>query len=483
MSVDLVRRVRIAAVVLGAATLLVVPISGSLAGGAPDGPPTRDDTRSVMFVGNNHAGTADIIDAETHERLKRIDIVPDREERMAEIRSDPERLVFFIAIREFIGMGNDQLVDDMFTSHDGTMVYASRPSYADVVGISLETEEIVWRFEIDGQRSDHMAISPDGETLLVSDSTANVVHELDADTGQRTGQFPSGDSPHENEYFADGDRIVHAAIGRVYTPTDRSALGPIRDISKGEEFLQVVDADSLEVLKRWDINEKLDEFGEEDMSGAVRPMALSPDEQTLYFQVSFHHGFVEFDLSEGEVTDVIDLPLTEESEDIPREQYVLDSAHHGLAMNPEGDKLCAAGTMSDYAAIVERGGEYEETIASRGAKPYWSTTGPGGEHCWVSYSGDNEVAVIDYETEQEVSRIDVGDHPQRIRAGAIREDYLASPEPVDRSPGERGRSGSDEPDHRGGDRPPGATPDGAEASADDGDGLLDQLGLTSLLGG
>ncbi|MGH2804688.1 MAG: serine/threonine protein kinase, partial [Thermoleophilaceae bacterium] len=150
---------------------------------AQEGPPARPDTRQVMFVGNNWDGTADIVDAHTFEHLARIDTIPDREERMREIMTSPDKLAFFLAIRQFVGEGNDQFTDDMFTSHDGRFVYVSRPSFADVVGIDLRTGAIVWRFPMEGYRSDHMAISPDGTRLLVSDSTANKVHELDARTG------------------------------------------------------------------------------------------------------------------------------------------------------------------------------------------------------------------------------------------------------------------------------------------------------------
>ena len=391
---------------------------------AAEGVPERPDTIQVMFVGNNWDGTADIIDARTFQRLARINTIPDREERMREIMTDPERLAFFLLIRQFVGEGNDQFTDDMFTSHDGRFVYVSRPSFADVVGIDLRTNEIVWRFPMEGQRSDHMAISPDGTRLLVSDSTANKVHELEAATGRKTGEFPSGDSPHENNYSKDGTRIFHASIGRVYTPTDQPALGLVRDTSKGARYFQIVDAETLQILKRWDMGEKLDEAGHPDESAAVRPMALSPDERFAYVQVSFLHGFVEFDLQEERVLRVARLPVSEEAQSTPREQYLLDSAHHGLAMNPEGTKLCVAGTMSDYAAIVSR-----QTFAHRlfdvGEKPYWSTNGVDGRLCWVSVSGNDRVVVIDYESEREVARIPVGDHPQRVRAGAIQSAYVA----------------------------------------------------------
>jgi hypothetical protein len=301
-------------------------------------------------------------------------------------------------------------------------VAVSRPSFADVVGIDLRTHQIVWRFEMEGQRSDHMGVSPDGTKLLVSDSTANKVHQLDLVTGRMTGEFESGDSPHENNFSKDGGRIFHASIGRVYTPTDDPLLGLVRDTSKGERYFQIVDANTLQILSRVDMGQKLDEAGYPDMESAVRPMAIAPDERIAYLQISFHHGFVEYDLQQERVLRVVNLPISDEAAATPREQYLLDSAHHGLAMNDEGTTLCVAGTMSDYGALVSRD-TFEPKIFQIGEKPYWSTNGLN-DTCWISSSGDDHVAVLSYETQEEVARVPVGDHPQRVRLGAIQRSYL-----------------------------------------------------------
>ena len=382
-------------------------------------PPVTADTRAALFVANNWDGTADIVDPHTFERLGRLNVIPDIEERMAEIYTNPVRLGYFLGIRQLVGEGHDQFADDMFSSHDGRFVYISRPSLADVIGMDLRTGEIVWRFPMEGQRSDHMAISPDGTRLLVSDSTANKVHELDTATGKKVGEFESGDSPHENNYSKDGKRVFHASIGLVYTPADR----PEMDTTKGERYFQIVDAETNEIIKRLDIGKILEEHGYPGYSSAVRPMAIAPDERIAYLQLSFLHGFVEFDMEAEKPLRIATLPQSEEARNTPRENYLLDSAHHGLAINEEGSKLCVAGTMSDYAAIVHTD-TFRHEIIDVGPKPYWSTNSGDGRYCFVSVSGADEVVVIDYEREEEVTRIPVGYHPQRMRMGVIRKEYV-----------------------------------------------------------
>jgi streptogramin lyase len=144
----------------------------------------------------------------------------------------------------------------------------------------------------------------------------------------------------------------------------------------------------------------------------------------VYFQVSFFHGFVEYDLAQDKVVRLAHLPNLVPT--LPRELYVLDSAHHGIAMDRAGTRLCVAGTMSDYAAVLSRAdfGLVAMLAQPEGAKPYWSTTSDDGAHCFVSWSGLDRVSAIAYGTGQEVASIGVGDHPQRIRTGEVRSAWV-----------------------------------------------------------
>jgi DNA-binding beta-propeller fold protein YncE len=405
-----------AVVALAACALAALAASSAPAVKAPKPPATTP----VVFAGNNWDGTADVLrftppsksKPASFKRIARLNIIPDRDQRMQEILTNPQRLAYFLAIRQAIGEGHDQFVDDMYSTNDGTHLIVSRPSFADVVSIDLATGQIAWRFKVDGQRSDHMGLSPDGKYVTVSASTGNVVHVLDTATGQEAWRFPSGDSPHENTYSRDGSRIFHASIGLVYTPADQ----PQFDTTKGDRRFEIVDTNTHQVIKTLNMGEKLAEAGYPNMSAAVRPMALSPDEQSVYFQVSFFHGFVEYDFAQDRVTRVANLPnLVPE---MPREQYVLDSAHHGIAMNGAGTKLCVAGTMDDYAAIVSRS-TFDYKLFQAGEKPYWSTNSTDGNYCFVSWSGTDSLSAISYGSESEVARIQVGDHPQRVRNGVV----------------------------------------------------------------
>ena len=341
--------------------------------------------RDVVVVGNNWDGGITVFDPDTYEIIKKLSAIPDREERLDEVYSGLKRRVMTGFIREVIGEGNDQLVDDMFTSNDGRYIYASRPSFADVVAIDANSGELVWRTPVEGARADHAAISPDGKTFLVSASTARKVHAIDVDTGKMIGSFESGDKPHENNYSKDGKKIYHASIGNVFIAS------PTLDVFKGDRWFQIVDAETYEIIRRVDIKEKLEEAGFPWKDSAIRPMAITQNEKFAYLQVSLFNGFFEYDIEQNKITRKLELPIPKANEELSPGDHLLNSGHHGIALSGDDTKICVAGTMDGYIAVVDRKTfDYEIIQLSEEptkAKPYWAPSSKNGEQCYVSVSG------------------------------------------------------------------------------------------------
>ena len=121
---------------------------------------------------------------------------------------------------------------------------------------------------------------------------------------------------------------------------------------------------------------------------------------------------------------------------MPREEYLLDSAHHGLAMNAAGTKLCVAGTMSDYAAIVARDDVRLQDLPTSARSRTGRPTAPDGKTAGSRSAATTSVVVLDYATERELARVPVGDHPQRVRLGAVNRASLPGLPPP---PGSRDR--------------------------------------------
>ncbi|WP_055602289.1 YncE family protein [Streptomyces aureus] len=413
-------RPRRLAAALAVAVALVATAGGT--GSAVPGPAApaasaATGLREAMFVGNNWDGTADVIAARgDFHRIGRVNVIPDKEERLREIYLNPIKLAFFLGVRSGPGEGHDQFVDDMYATPDGSSMVVSRPSFADVVSLDLRTGRINWRFPVAGYRADHMAVSPDGTRVAVSASTANTVHVLDIGTGREIGSFKTGDKPHENVFTSDG-LLWNMSIGEVTTALD----APWLDWTKGDRRITVVDATTFRTVRVIDMRERLDAFGRGDLSDAVRPVAFTPDEKKLYLQVSFYNGLLEYDITTDRITRAKVLPGNPKT-DPDRTTWVNDSRHHGLSMSPDGSKLCVAGTMDDYATVVDRATLQEGPLVEA-SKPYWATVSGDGRSCVISESGTDRVTAIDFATGRRVASVDVGDHPQRVRLARIPADW------------------------------------------------------------
>jgi hypothetical protein len=203
------------------------------------------------------------------------------------------------------------------------------------------------------------------------------------------------------------------SIGEVDTALD----DPWLDWTKGDRHITIVDANTYQTVRTIDMRSRLDAFGRSDLSDAVRPAVFSPDQSKLYFQVSYFAGLVEYDVATDRITRIRELPQNPATNP-DRTTWVNDSRHHGLSMSPDGSKICVAGTMDDYATIVDRATLTPGPLVSA-SQPYWATVSGDGLDCVISESGANQVTAISFATGRAIATVAVGYHPQRVRIGHV----------------------------------------------------------------
>lgn len=361
----------------------------------------------VLLVGNSIGGTVSFLDGTTFANLGSLNVIPDLAERLAAM-TPLERAGYEIVKQQ---EGGDRFVDDMFVSPDGRTLYVSRANLADVVAIDLVTHQQRWRFKVDGLHADHMAMSPDGTRIVVSATTGQQAQVLNALTGALVGHFATGTYPHQNDYSADGSKIFNSSIGITAMPKALEFL-------KGQRQITVVDAKTLKTIRTYTF-----EHG-------IRPSVITPDEKTMYAELSYLNGFIEYDLVAGKITRTVTMPYTGPGVGLDPDSYPQNSAHHGLALSGDNSKLCDVGTIDNYVAIVSRPGLTTDRIIPVGSQPYWATSSRDGTRCLVSNSKDNTVSVISYDTAQEITRVPVGNFPQRERTASVAQEALNTLSPA-----------------------------------------------------
>jgi DNA-binding beta-propeller fold protein YncE len=388
---------------LGTLTVAVLAITAAPANAAIV--PTTA-TRDVVLIGNALAGTVSFLDGRTFANLGSLNVIPDLEQRLSAM-TVIERAGYEL-VRSQLG---DKFVDDMFLSPDGRTMYVSRANLADVVAIDLVSHQQRWRFKVEGIHADHMAISPDARRIVVSASTGQQAQVLDAATGALVGSFATGSYPHQNDYSNDGRRIYNSSIGVTSMP---QLLEPL----KGARQVTVVDSTTLRTVRTYTFDH------------GIRPSVFTPDEKIMYAQLSYLNGFIEYDLVQGRILRTVELPFSPQGAAMRPDDYPQNSAHHGLALSGDGGKLCAAGTIDDYVAIISRPGLTTDRLVPVPRQPYWAVTSVDGRHCVVSNSGDDSVSVVSYDTAQEVARVRVGQFPQRERIAAVAGEVLPTLSPA-----------------------------------------------------
>jgi YVTN family beta-propeller protein len=361
-------------------------------------------THDVLLVGNSNDGTVDVFDASTFLRLDTINVIPD-----GNTPQDPLQKLIYQPLTSKVGIN---YVQDIALSRDDKTLYVSRGYLGDVAAFDMTSplHPELWRVQVHSLRADHLEISPDGKRLFVSAITSDVVEVIDVATHSIVGAIPAGDWPHTLAFSPDGSTLYSGSLGVQTLDTVTSQTPP----TDGRHWLEAINPNTLQI-----------ERPPCQFSEGIRPFALTPDGKTMFLQLSYYNGIVKYDPIGCQTLATLDLPLAGPALTTQPHDYPNEAAQHGIVLSPDGQWLCAAGTIDNYVALVH----LPEFASSNGIikiipvdqEPAYAVNSPDGQYCFVSDRGTkaNDVSVISYATQSVVATMPTGLHPQVELAATV----------------------------------------------------------------
>ena len=381
--------------------------------------------RDVLVVSNNWAGTADVVDPRT---LRRLGAHQRRPGQGAAHRRDPGRpraqAASSTASASWSARATTSSSTTCSRSRDGRvrlrLAAELRRRRRDRPRAPAD------RLALPGRRlprRPHGALARRPPAARLRLDRASVIDVIDT----RAAGSSAASRPATSPTRATSRGTARRSSTRASAPSTRPPTTRRRTPRKGERVFEVIDARTLKVLKTIDMGQKLADArppGHErrrpaDGDGARRALRLLPVSFFLTASSSTTSARRSRRASRY-------LPLAgRRSGPAAPGQYLLDSAHHGLAINRAGTKLCVG--RHDVGLRGDRG---PRTLVAAAARPASAACPTGrrrardGRYCFVSVAGDDRVSVISFRTAREVARIRVGDHPQRMRTGTVRAGLL-----------------------------------------------------------
>jgi DNA-binding beta-propeller fold protein YncE len=155
---------------------------------------------------------------------------------------------------------------------------------------------------------------------------------------------------------------------------------------------------------------------------------FSPDGSLAYVQFSLFNGFKVIDTSTGRTLHAVSLPVRGPAVGEPASQYPNQAAHHGIALSGDHRTICDAATVSNYVALVDRKSLRRRAIIPVGDQPADAETSTDGRLCLVTNRGTgpggDTLTVISYRLRRRVKRLRMGQGPQELIVGSIRDAVL-----------------------------------------------------------